>query len=94
MVAHSCHPRMWGSINGRILFQAGLGVKLDPVSKKPRQRIEMHYTHKDSIRQPTKHCLKTELEQKRDWDYNGGVNLFKVYCMHIWNYHSEAPLYY
>jgi hypothetical protein len=23
-----------------------------------------------------------------------GVNLLKVHCTHLWNYHNEAPLYY
>jgi hypothetical protein len=24
--------------------------------------------------------------------YNGGVNLFKVPCTHVWYYHNETPV--
>jgi hypothetical protein len=29
-----------------------------------------------------------------EWDYNEGVNLFKVYSMHGLNYHNEISLMY
>jgi hypothetical protein len=28
---------------------------------------------------------------KGDWEYNGGVELIKVYFMHVLNYHNEIP---
>jgi hypothetical protein len=26
-----------------------------------------------------------------NWDIMEAVNLFKVHCIHTWNYHNEAP---
>jgi hypothetical protein len=33
-------------------------------------------------------------KKEREWEYNGGVNLFKVHCTHLWNYHNETLSYY
>jgi hypothetical protein len=30
----------------------------------------------------------------REWKYNGGVSMFKVYCIYVWNYDNEIPSYY
>jgi hypothetical protein len=58
----------------------------------PGESIEVHYTHthihthEDNKMKPTKHCgVKEYIEE---------VNLFKVHCMHLWNYHNETLLYY
>lgn len=32
---------------------------------------------------------KREERDKWEWEYNGGVNLFKVLCTRVWNYHSQ-----
>jgi hypothetical protein len=42
----------------------------------------------DSIIKPTKYRLK------RGKEYNEGINLFRVHCMHLCNCHNETPLYY
>jgi hypothetical protein len=51
------------------------------------------YTYEDSIMKPIEHCLKKQGEARGKKEYNGGVNLFKVHRMHVWNYHSELPMY-
>jgi hypothetical protein len=28
--------------------------------------------------------------EKGEWKYNGGVNLFKLHWMHVWNYHKSS----
>jgi hypothetical protein len=48
------------------------------------------YRHEDIIMKPTKHYLKKEGRGKgRYRNIMGDVNLFKVCCMHVWNYHKE-----
>jgi hypothetical protein len=39
MVAHTCHPKSVGSINRKIVVQASLGIKQDPISNttKPKR---------------------------------------------------------
>jgi hypothetical protein len=58
------------------------------------EALEIHciYTYGDSIMKPTKQCLKQGNKRMGKWEYNGRVNLFKVYYMHIWNYHNEISL--
>jgi hypothetical protein len=41
---------------------------------------------------PTKHCSKRGREGGGEREYNGGVNLFKGCCSHVWNYHSEPSV--
>jgi hypothetical protein len=55
--------------------------------------VEVHYidTYEDSIRKPTKHCLKGGEEK---WKYGEGVDLFKVHCMHVWNYHGKIQIFF
>jgi hypothetical protein len=36
---------------------------------------------------PIRHCLK-----KGEVEYNQKVNLFKVYCTHVWGFHIETPI--
>jgi hypothetical protein len=50
----------------------------------------------DSLMKPTKHYLKDGGRGTgiREWKCNGGFNVFKVHCTHIWNYHNKIPLYY
>jgi hypothetical protein len=37
-----------------------------------------------------------ERGKEGEWqrEYNGGVNLLMVHCMHVWNYHNEIPSHY
>jgi hypothetical protein len=49
--------------------------------------------HKDSILKPTKHCSKKGQGGKGGMELNASVNLLKVFCTHLWNYHSETLLY-
>jgi hypothetical protein len=36
----------------------------------------------------TRHSLK---KRERNGNIMEGVNLFKVHCMHVWNYPNEIP---
>jgi hypothetical protein len=58
------------------------------------KRIEVHYIYifKDSIIKPTKYCLKRQGEERENANIMEGMNLFKVLCTHVWNYHNETPL--
>jgi hypothetical protein len=42
---------------------------------------------------PTKHFLKKG-RGKEEWEYDGGANLFRVHCTHVWNNCNETPSYY
>jgi hypothetical protein len=48
------------------------------------------YAYEDSI---MKHTLfeKERRRSRKNGKIMDGVNLFKIYCIHIWNYHSETP---
>jgi hypothetical protein len=69
---------------------------LGEISRREREKkMEVYciYTYKDSIMKLTEHCLKGE-ESEGEWEYNiEGVNLFKVHCTLVWNYHKEIPSY-
>jgi hypothetical protein len=47
-------------------------------------------TYEDSEGIPPSTIYKRGEEGKREWKYNGGVNLFKLLCTHIWNYNKNA----
>jgi hypothetical protein len=53
------------------------------------KRMERHYiySYEDSINT----VCKTE---GKEGESNGGMNLFKVQCMHLGNYHNEITPYY
>jgi hypothetical protein len=54
--------------------------------------IHIHM-YEDSIMKPTKYCLKRGGERKEGYgNVIEAVNLFKVHCMHLRNYHHT--LYY
>jgi hypothetical protein len=63
-----------------------------------RKRIEIHYVYmcKDNIMEPTKHSIKKGRRGREEWEYNAGqgLDLFKVHCTHVWNYHNEPSTYY
>jgi hypothetical protein len=49
------------------------------------KRMEVYciYTYKDSILNPTKHCLKRGEKGGKNWDIMVAGNLTKVHCMHV-----------
>jgi hypothetical protein len=49
------------------------------------------YTYEDSLMKPNKYCLKRKKAREANRNIVKGVNLFKVYCMHIWNHHNYPP---
>jgi hypothetical protein len=49
------------------------------------------YTHTYKL---TKYCLKWGEEGRKLREYNRRMNLFKVNCMQLQNYHNGTPLYY
>jgi hypothetical protein len=51
------------------------------------------YMYEDGIVKPTKHHEKGRRREEGPWGHNGG-SLFKVHRLHLWNYHSEIPLYF
>jgi hypothetical protein len=51
-------------------------------------------TYEDSIMKPSKHCLKERGRKVGEWEYNGGVDLLKVPCMHVCSDNNEISLYY
>jgi hypothetical protein len=56
--------------------------------------VKCIYTHEDSIMKPTKHCLRKERKERVNGNITEGVNLFKLHCTHVWNYHDEILSYY
>jgi hypothetical protein len=47
------------------------------------------HTYEDSIMKPTKHCFKTGRRDRTEWNIMVGMNMFKVHCIHLWNYHND-----
>jgi hypothetical protein len=73
-----------------------VGVNRRGESKRKRYQgeksIDIHYMYmfKGHIMKPTKHCKRGK-EEKENWNIVERVNLFKMQCMHVWNYHKETP---
>jgi hypothetical protein len=51
----------------------------------------LHVHVKKQQIKPTKHCANREQVEGGNDNIMEGVNLFKIYCTHGWNYHNELP---
>jgi hypothetical protein len=58
------------------------------------RRFQVCYIYEDSITKSTKYCLTKRGGEGDGNTMEGEVDLFKVHCMHVWNYHNEIPSYY
>jgi hypothetical protein len=49
------------------------------------------YTYEDNIMNTTKHFEKGDKGERGHGNIMKGVKLFKVHCMHIWNFTIKSP---
>jgi hypothetical protein len=68
----------------------GGGISRREGERKGYQGVRFMYTYEDNIMNATK-LFKREGKGKREWEYNGGVNLSKVHCTYVWHYHMKLP---
>jgi hypothetical protein len=59
-----------------------------------RVEVPYIYPYEDNLIKSTNTVYKIGEEAEGEWKYNIGVNLLKVHCTHVWNYHNQIPSYY